>query len=150
MVYKQKKKRTVKKRNGEVDLRQKKAASLRRKIKALLDNECFICGYHRCLRALELHHVVSSRKRFNVSMNILKYKWESIVRECCKCVLLCNRCHTEVEDNIIEISKKEIPDEYYSKLRETLKPPKNKYKSKSYSSVKTKSKKYTRKRTKKR
>jgi len=153
MPYKKRSKTSTNRRKQptnaiDSDHKQRKAASLRRKIKALMHNECFICGYHTCLRALELHHVVSSKKRFNISMNILRYKWETIVHECCKCVLLCNRCHTEVEDGITELAKQDVPDEYYIKLKETLKPAKTRYKSKSYAAAaasRKKTRKYSRK-----
>ena len=117
--------------NDSLDKR-KEAASIRRKIKALLGNECFICGYKVCLKALELHHLDPSRKKFNISMNVLRYKWSTLVKECLECILVCNRCHVEVEEGVITIDKKDIPREYYIKILNSIKSAKNKFKSKSY------------------
>ena len=107
--------------------KQQKAASLRRRIKALLHNRCFICDYNSCLRALEFHHLNAERKHFNVSMNVLRYKWETIAQELSKGVLLCNRCHTEVEDGITLIEEGDVPSGYYDKVKATMRPPKDRF-----------------------
>lgn len=63
-----------------------------------MGNKCIVCGYDRCLRALCFHHIIPSKKAFNISKKI---DWEEIESELKKCVLLCNRCHSEVHDGII-------------------------------------------------
>ena len=65
-------------------------------------------------------------------MNVLKYTWRKVVKEVMKCVLLCNRCHVEVEEGIQEIKESDIPSAYYDKFRESLKPAKSRFKSKAY------------------
>lgn len=117
--------------SGDGD-RQKQAATTRRRIKALLGNECFICGYRACLRALELHHLDPSQKNFNISMNVTRLKWAELVKEILLCVLVCNRCHSEVEEGIVEISKGDVPTGYYKRLRESIKPAKGRFKSRIY------------------
>jgi len=110
----------------------KEASAIRRRIKALLGNECFVCGYKDCPKALELHHVDRTKKKFNISMSVLKFKWPTLVKECIKCILVCNRCHVEVEEGIIEVKEKDIPKTYYKKLLDSLKPAKSRFKSKVY------------------
>lgn len=80
----------------------------RRKIKKqLIDfkgGKCQICGYDKCLRALEFHHVDASEKDFNISANIKKMSLDRIKNELNKCVLLCSNCHKEVHDGLVEIT----------------------------------------------
>lgn len=47
---------------------------------------CVICGYDRCIAALEFHHVIPGEKDTQVYRN---------VSEADKCVLLCSNCHKE-------------------------------------------------------
>jgi transposase-like protein len=60
--------------------------------------ECKICGYDKCIDALDFHHVNPSKKnRSIVSMRSLGKKWdESVKTELDKCVLVCARCHREI------------------------------------------------------
>lgn len=60
---------------------------------------CQLCGYDRCLTALDLHHLDPSSKEFNLSGNSTR-KWASIVQELRKCVLLCRNCHQEVHSGM--------------------------------------------------
>lgn len=56
---------------------------------------CALCGYSKCLRALEFHHVTTI-KDFNVGG---RTTWTpEVQRELDRTVLLCNRCHSEVHD----------------------------------------------------
>jgi hypothetical protein len=69
-------------------------------------NKCSRCEYvyNGCERAFSFHHLDRKEKKFSLSMNELwGRKWEIILEEYNKCVMLCVRCHAEVED---EISKK--------------------------------------------
>ena len=64
--------------------------------------ECIVCGYNRCLRALDFHHLNPKEKEFNIGQNSNK-AWETIKTELDKCVLVCCRCHMEIEDGLIKI-----------------------------------------------
>ena len=58
---------------------------------------CVACGYSRCLRALNFHHLDRATKSFNLAY---KGATRSLARariEVGKCVLLCANCHMEVE-----------------------------------------------------
>jgi hypothetical protein len=67
----------------------------------LLGGACQLCGYDRCLWALDLHHVDASSKDFNVSSSNTR-RWASIVDEVRKCVLLCRNCHQEVHSGMTD------------------------------------------------
>lgn len=60
--------------------------------------KCAICGYNRCLLALEFHHLDPLEKDFSISSRMTS--WKAIVKELDKCVLLCANCHREVHDGL--------------------------------------------------
>lgn len=65
---------------------------------------CQICKYSRCTEALELHHLDPNEKEFGLSSIMAKpIKWERIVNEASKCILLCANCHREVHFNSLLI-----------------------------------------------
>ena len=57
---------------------------------------CIKCEYNSCLDALTFHHVDPDEKDFNIS-GAHSRAWEVIRAELDKCVLLCIRCHIELE-----------------------------------------------------
>lgn len=76
-------------------------ARRRRVVKRTLVEEaggaCVVCGYSRCLGALQFHHVDPGSKEFHLSQ---RGHSRSIARsraEIRKCVLLCANCHAEIE-----------------------------------------------------
>lgn len=80
----------------------------RRKVKATLVRElggaCQICGYSRCLAALEFHHRVPALKAFSLSQEGVTRSLERARIEAEKCVFLCGNCHAEVEAGMISLS----------------------------------------------
>jgi hypothetical protein len=60
---------------------------------------CQLCGYKRCLRSLDFHHVDPKTKRFSVSSRFC-CSWEELKKEMNKCVCLCRNCHGEVEEEM--------------------------------------------------
>jgi transposase len=79
-------------------------ASHRRRLKLELFKEaggrCRICGYRRCISALEFHHLEAADKRLGVSAGGLTLSLETLRSEVRKCVLLCSNCHAEVEAGV--------------------------------------------------
>ena len=79
----------------------------RRKVKELLVDEaggrCVLCGYHKCLRALEFHHRDPVTKSFGVAMRGITRAIDDVRAEVAKCVLLCSNCHAEVEAGVTPI-----------------------------------------------
>jgi transposase len=73
----------------------------RRRVKAALVEEaggrCVLCGYDRCLAALEFHHVDPAQKAFAISRAGVTRSIDSARREAAKCVLVCANCHSELE-----------------------------------------------------
>lgn len=78
----------------------------RKKEKAVqaFGGKCCICGYDRCLGALEFHHVDRNTKQVSPSYIILRWAWERIKTELDKCILVCANCHREIEEKQIDIS----------------------------------------------
>lgn len=60
---------------------------------------CEICGYERCLRALDFHHRDPATKRFNLAQGHNR-SWESLRLELDKCLLVCSNCHLEIEGSV--------------------------------------------------
>jgi len=73
----------------------------RRRVKQILVAEaggaCALCGYAKCVAALEFHHVDPAGKAFSIGMQGLTRSLERARLEAKKCVLLCSNCHAEVE-----------------------------------------------------
>lgn len=57
---------------------------------------CILCGYKKCLAALDFHHV-SSDKEFSVNKACANsYSYDCIIKEIGKCVVVCSNCHREI------------------------------------------------------
>jgi transposase len=87
-------------------------AKRRRELKRILVEEagggCILCGYSRCDRALEFHHLDPKAKQFQITSHT-----RSLVRlraEASKCVLLCSNCHAEVEAGITAVPLNSVQD----------------------------------------
>jgi len=65
--------------------------------------KCLLCGYLKCMRALEFHHLDPKEKEIKISDNTT-HTWEKLVKELDKCVLLCSNCHVEVHAGIATLS----------------------------------------------
>ena len=70
--------------------------------------KCVLCGYTKCLGALEFHHVDPSQKDFALSVKGLTRSWEKIQAELDKCVLVCANCHREVHAGISQLPKETL------------------------------------------
>ena len=73
----------------------------RRKVKQTLVEEaggaCQLCGYARCIAALEFHHREPREKSFALSHRGVARSLAKARAEAAKCILLCANCHAEVE-----------------------------------------------------
>jgi hypothetical protein len=80
---------------------QERVAERRRKVKRILVAEaggrCRMCGYDRCVAALQFHHLDPLGKSFALSNQGVTRSLEKAREEAQKCVLLCANCHAEVE-----------------------------------------------------
>ena len=73
------------------------------KIKEVRGGKCIRCGYNKCLKALEFHHLDPSKKDFTISND--HFKLLDAVAESKKCILICSNCHKELHDNIWTIDE---------------------------------------------
>jgi transposase len=76
---------------------------VKRRLVVRAGGRCQLCGYDRCLGALEHHHVDSDSKKFSISRNGVTRSFEEVAAEADKCVLLCANCHAEVGAGVIEL-----------------------------------------------
>ena len=60
-----------------------------------LGGKCQLCGYDKCIGALEFHHKDPTQKEFQLS-KYLKNRNEVLHKELDKCMLLCANCHREI------------------------------------------------------
>lgn len=75
-----------------VDKRRKKIKVLSVEYKG---GKCIICGYNKCIQALQFHHRDPLQKEFSISANGNTRSWDEIKKELDKCDLLCANCHAE-------------------------------------------------------
>lgn len=64
--------------------------------------KCTVCGYSRCMKALDFHHIDSSVKDFTIG-SYSSISWEKLKTELDKCVLVCANCHREIHDGLIKL-----------------------------------------------
>jgi len=65
------------------------------KLQQIIDymgGKCVHCGYNKCNRVLDCHHLNPNEKEYTVAQMVGK-KWSFIEQEIKKCILLCNNCH---------------------------------------------------------
>ena len=77
---------------------QKRVCETRRKNVAILKEEagncCSICGYSKCLAALEFHHTDPTVKEGGIIGSTASLKKQR--EEAQKCILVCANCHREI------------------------------------------------------
>ena len=84
-------------------------ADRRRKLKEMSveykGGKCIICGYNRCIAALEFHHLNPEEKDFSIAATGTTKSWERIKKELDKCICVCANCHREIHNGIISTEK---------------------------------------------
>ncbi len=77
----------------------------RKKLKLLgveyLGGKCKICGYNRCVAALDFHHINPKEKEFSISSRSVSEK--RLYLELDKCILLCSNCHREIHNGYRDV-----------------------------------------------
>ena len=75
----------------------------RRQLKRLLvehfGGKCQICGYNKCVGALEFHHRNPKNKLFGIATKMHCKALKQLIKEAEKCMLLCANCHKELHFN---------------------------------------------------
>lgn len=86
----------------------------RRNVKRILVEEaggrCRICGYDRCHRVLQFHHLDPSTKDFHIGEAGATRSLARSRTEARKCILLCANCHGEVEAGITPVPLNFVAD----------------------------------------
>ena len=77
-------------------------------IKAEYGGCCAVCGYNKCIAALEFDHLVPSEKKFTVSS--LRNDLAKGLAEAGKCILLCSNHHRERHAGLLDIGAYLEPD----------------------------------------
>jgi hypothetical protein len=78
---------------------------LKKRLVELRGGRCQICGYSRCLIALDFHHIDAKTKEFELSQRDLTRSWDKILVEAKKCALVCSNCHREIHAGIVDLQK---------------------------------------------
>ncbi len=81
----------------------KRRKEIRKKAIEYKNGKCAICGYDKCLQALEFHHQNSNEKDFGISAKGYTRSWVAVKKELDKCILLCANCHREVHEGITQL-----------------------------------------------
>jgi len=69
----------------------------------LLGGKCEICGYDKCGRSMNFHHIIPLDKKMDLAKgNINRNNKVKVLEEIKKVVLLCSNCHGEVHSGLHE------------------------------------------------
>jgi len=64
--------------------------------------KCVICGYCRCVEALDFHHCEGAEKEFTINEMVRAHiSFARVKKEIDKCCVLCANCHQEVHAGVI-------------------------------------------------
>lgn len=61
-----------------------------------LGGKCNICGYNKCISALDFHHIDRNDKEFQIGQVKTTTLSQTVKNELDKCMLLCSNCHREL------------------------------------------------------
>ncbi|MEE3350582.1 MAG: hypothetical protein VZR09_11175 [Candidatus Gastranaerophilaceae bacterium] len=91
---------------------------LKEKLVAYKGGKCEICGYDKCITALEFHHLNPDEKEFGIGTNDI-LSFEKNKKEVDKCILVCANCHREIHYRDVLLKKEEEKNkekEVYKKI----------------------------------
>ncbi len=99
LKYVKTKKRSKQYTNSESVILWRKRVKL--KLTEYKGGKCEVCGYDKCVRALEFHHKNPKEKDFQISGKSLSF--DKLKVEVDKCILVCSNCHCEIHDGLINV-----------------------------------------------
>ena len=82
---------------------QKRREKIRLLAVAHKGSRCQVCGYDKCIEALEFHHLDPRQKDFGISYKGYTRSWARVKEEVDKCALLCANCHREVHAGKLQL-----------------------------------------------
>jgi len=72
---------------------------------AHMGGSCHACGRDGPPATFEFHHLAANEKDFGISETGILHRWEKVVSELAKCVMLCANCHREVHAGARELDE---------------------------------------------
>ena len=85
---------------------------VKKKLVEYKGGKCQLCGYDKCIAALDFHHLDPEQKDFTISGGTKSF--EHLKSEVDKCILVCANCHREIHANL----NKEKAEECVKKIEE--------------------------------
>jgi len=79
-----------------VEAVQNRRIRLKEKAVQYKGGKCEICGYDKCVDALDFHHNNPEEKEFSIGSKGYTRSWERVKKELDKCTLVCANCHREL------------------------------------------------------
>ena len=76
---------------------------LKKRAVYVLGDKCQVCGYDKCITALEFHHINPEEKDIDFNYNVNR-SWATTRAEIAKCILVCANCHREIHYGLIDNS----------------------------------------------
>jgi len=96
-------KKRIKNRLKEQDKAKKRRSRFKQKCVDYKGGKCAICGYDKCLAALDFHHVNPTLDDIRIS-KIFPFKFNVMIqKELDKCILLCSNCHREFHSGLTDL-----------------------------------------------
>lgn len=68
---------------------------------------CAGCGRDGVPAIFEFHHRDATQKEFGIGQDGIPRRWEKVVAELAKCVMLCANCHREVHAGVRDLDHDE-------------------------------------------
>ncbi len=91
--YRKLKPLTAKQKRSYQDRKKRLRIKKKNKLVKYFGGKCSICGYDKCVNALEFHHKNPKEKGDTLSRNIT---FKKMLKEAKKCILVCTNCHREI------------------------------------------------------
>lgn len=80
----------------------KRQVEIVERVKQIVGDSCWLCGYNKTWRSLAFHHVDPKTKSFGLSTReLVGTKWPLVEQEIRKCILCCHNCHCEIHEGLI-------------------------------------------------
>ncbi len=102
---------------------QKRRYKIKEKSVEYKGGKCEICGYDKCIDALEFHHKNPKEKDFGIGYKGYTRKWDIVKEELDKCILVCANCHREIHSQ----EHKELKDRIMNRKNLSLSSNSEKY-----------------------
>ena len=61
---------------------------------------CSVCGYDKCIRAIEFHHVDPAKKSPTYNKRFRSWSFERKKKELENCIIVCSNCHREIHADL--------------------------------------------------